>query len=229
MTAVRLARGATGRTKIVKFAGCYHGHLDALLVQAGSGVATFGLPGSAGRHRGHRRRHDRRALQRPRRARRRRSRPTATSSPRCSSSRSPPTWASSRPAPASSTDCATRARATGALLVFDEVITGFRVGPGGHAGHAPASRPTCRSSARSSAAGCRSPRSAAGARVMDQLAPLGPGVPSGHAVGEPARDRGRARRARRSSTTPRTRRSKRRRRASPTACATRSPTPAPCR
>src|SRR5436189_3642351 len=48
MTAVRLARGATGRDKILKFAGCYHGHLDALLVAAGSGVATFGLPGSAG-------------------------------------------------------------------------------------------------------------------------------------------------------------------------------------
>jgi glutamate-1-semialdehyde 2,1-aminomutase len=48
MTAVRLARGATGRPKIVKFAGCYHGHLDALLVAAGSGVATFGLPASAG-------------------------------------------------------------------------------------------------------------------------------------------------------------------------------------
>jgi glutamate-1-semialdehyde 2,1-aminomutase len=48
MTALRLARGATGRTKIVKVAGCYHGHTDALLAQAGSGVATFGLPGSAG-------------------------------------------------------------------------------------------------------------------------------------------------------------------------------------
>jgi len=48
MTAVRLARGATGRAKIVKFAGCYHGHVDALLAQAGSGVATLGLPGSAG-------------------------------------------------------------------------------------------------------------------------------------------------------------------------------------
>jgi glutamate-1-semialdehyde 2,1-aminomutase len=48
MTAVRLARGATGRAKILKFAGCYHGHVDALLVAAGSGVATLGLPGSAG-------------------------------------------------------------------------------------------------------------------------------------------------------------------------------------
>jgi glutamate-1-semialdehyde 2,1-aminomutase len=48
MTAVRLARGATGRKKILKFAGCYHGHADALLVEAGSGVATLGIPGSAG-------------------------------------------------------------------------------------------------------------------------------------------------------------------------------------
>ena len=48
MSAVRLARGATGRSAIVKFAGCYHGHVDALLAHAGSGVATFALPDSAG-------------------------------------------------------------------------------------------------------------------------------------------------------------------------------------
>jgi len=48
MSAVRLARGVTGRSKVVKFAGCYHGHVDALLVGAGSGVATFGLPDSPG-------------------------------------------------------------------------------------------------------------------------------------------------------------------------------------
>jgi glutamate-1-semialdehyde 2,1-aminomutase len=48
MTAVRLARGVTGRPKVLKFAGCYHGHLDSLLVQAGSGVATLGLPGTPG-------------------------------------------------------------------------------------------------------------------------------------------------------------------------------------
>lgn len=48
MSAVRLARGATGRPKVVKFAGCYHGHADALLARAGSGVATFGLPDSPG-------------------------------------------------------------------------------------------------------------------------------------------------------------------------------------
>ncbi len=48
MSALRLARAATGRDKIVKFAGCYHGHADMLLVQAGSGVATLGLPDSPG-------------------------------------------------------------------------------------------------------------------------------------------------------------------------------------
>lgn len=48
MSAIRLARGATGRSKIVKFEGCYHGHSDALLVKAGSGLATFGTPTSAG-------------------------------------------------------------------------------------------------------------------------------------------------------------------------------------
>ena len=48
MSALRLARGATGRSKIIKFEGCYHGHADALLVKAGSGLATFGNPTSAG-------------------------------------------------------------------------------------------------------------------------------------------------------------------------------------
>ncbi len=48
MSAVRLARGFTGRSKIVKFAGCYHGHVDALLASAGSGVVTFGLPDTPG-------------------------------------------------------------------------------------------------------------------------------------------------------------------------------------
>ena len=48
MTAIRLARGFTGRDKIIKFTGCYHGHADSLLVKAGSGVATLGIPGSPG-------------------------------------------------------------------------------------------------------------------------------------------------------------------------------------
>ncbi|MEU6002539.1 MULTISPECIES: glutamate-1-semialdehyde 2,1-aminomutase [unclassified Streptomyces] len=48
MSAIRLARGFTGRAKIIKFAGCYHGHVDALLAAAGSGLATFGLPDTPG-------------------------------------------------------------------------------------------------------------------------------------------------------------------------------------
>jgi glutamate-1-semialdehyde 2,1-aminomutase len=48
MSAIRLARGHTGKNKIIKFAGCYHGHADSLLVRAGSGVATLGIPGSPG-------------------------------------------------------------------------------------------------------------------------------------------------------------------------------------
>src|SRR5205823_8372030 len=48
MSAARLARGFTGRRLVVKFAGCYHGHVDALLAAAGSGVATLGLPDSPG-------------------------------------------------------------------------------------------------------------------------------------------------------------------------------------
>jgi glutamate-1-semialdehyde 2,1-aminomutase len=48
MTAIRLARGFTGRNFVIKFEGCYHGHSDAMLVKAGSGVATLGIPGSAG-------------------------------------------------------------------------------------------------------------------------------------------------------------------------------------
>ncbi len=48
MSAIRLARGYTGRKKIIKFNGCYHGHADSLLVQSGSGIATFGIPGCPG-------------------------------------------------------------------------------------------------------------------------------------------------------------------------------------
>ena len=67
MSAVRLARGVTGRDLLVKFDGCYHGHSDALLAKGGgSGLATLGLPGLAGRHRRRRQGHPDRAVQRPR-------------------------------------------------------------------------------------------------------------------------------------------------------------------
>ena len=69
MSAIRLARGFTGRSLVVKFAGCYHGHVDALLAAAGSGVATFALPDTAGVPASSAARDDRAALQRPRRGR----------------------------------------------------------------------------------------------------------------------------------------------------------------
>ena len=64
MSALRLARAATGRDRIVKFAGAYHGHVDGLLADAGSGLATQGIPASPGRDRGAGGRHDRRAVER---------------------------------------------------------------------------------------------------------------------------------------------------------------------
>ena len=130
MTAVRLARGATGRDLVVKFAGCYHGHSDGLLAAAGSGLATGGLPGSAGV-------------------------PTAvaaqtivlpyndvTALEACFAERGPEIAAvitEGAPAnmgivpPAPGFNAAIR-RITaehGALMILDEVLTGFRVGPAG--------------------------------------------------------------------------------------------------
>ena len=82
MSALRLARGFTGRRKILKFDGCYHGHADGLLVAAGSGVATLGIPGSPGVPGGHGGGHPGRALQRPRRGGARDRRARRATSPR---------------------------------------------------------------------------------------------------------------------------------------------------
>ena len=73
MSAIRLARGFTGRDVIVKFAGNYHGHVDSLLVAAGSSAATLGVPNSPGVTAGTAQRHARPALQRPGRAWKKRS------------------------------------------------------------------------------------------------------------------------------------------------------------
>ena len=81
MSAIRLARAATNRSRLIKFEGCYHGHADALLVKAGSGLATFGHPTSAGVPRRGRAAHHRAGLTTSSSNSKRPSRPTATSWP----------------------------------------------------------------------------------------------------------------------------------------------------
>ena len=131
MSAVRLARAATGRRAIVKFDGCYHGHADALLAAAGSGVATLGLPDSPGRHARHRRRHARRAVQRPRRGRGdlRRAGRRHRGDPRRAGARQHGCRPARARLPAGSPRRSPQRH--GALLVFDEVMTGWRVHPAG--------------------------------------------------------------------------------------------------
>jgi glutamate-1-semialdehyde 2,1-aminomutase len=123
MSAVRLARGATGRDRVIKFEGCYHGHSDGLLAGGGSGVAMLGLPGSAGVSAG--------AV-------------AATAVvpynvvPELSDELAcvivEPVAANMNLVPPRAgflAELRAACDATGALLIFDEVITGFRMGPGG--------------------------------------------------------------------------------------------------
>jgi glutamate-1-semialdehyde 2,1-aminomutase len=183
MTAVRLARGATGRDKILKFDGCYHGHSDAMLVSAGSGLLTGGLSSSAGV-------------------------PAATAADtlvvpyndlaaveavfaaqgdRLAAVIVEPVAANmGLVLPASGFLAALRrlTRAHGALLIFDEVITGFRFGPttyGALCGIEPDL--TC----LGKIIGGGLPLAALAGRraVMEQLAPLGPVYQAGTLSGNP--------------------------------------------
>ncbi|MBK5289741.1 MAG: glutamate-1-semialdehyde 2,1-aminomutase [Acidimicrobiia bacterium] len=181
MTAIRLARGATGRPAIIKFAGCYHGHLDSMLVAAGSGVATLGIPGSAG----------------------------VTPGAVADTVVVPYNDIPALDAAFMAHDVAAvivepiaanmgvvlpevgfldylRARTTGAgaLLIFDEVITGFRLGVGGaqvRFGITPDL------SIFGKVVGGGLPLAAVGgsAAVMDHLAPLGPVYQAGTLSGNP--------------------------------------------
>jgi len=133
MSAIRLARGATRRDRILKFAGCYHGHADAFLICAGSGAATFGVPDSPGVTAGAARdtriaRYNDlgdvdRAFQES---------PDGVAAvivePVAGNMGCVP------PAPGFLAGLRDRCDRHGALLVFDEVITGFRLGPQGAAG-----------------------------------------------------------------------------------------------
>ena len=181
MTAVRLARGATGRVKILKFAGCYHGHLDALLVAAGSGLATLGIPGSAGVTPGAVAdtvvvpyndipavdaafiEHDIAAVL---------VEPIAAN------------MGLVLPATGFLDYLRNRCTGAGALLVFDEVITGFRVAVGG-AQERVGITPDL--SIFGKVVGGGLPLAAVGgsAAVMDHLAPLGPVYQAGTLSGNP--------------------------------------------
>jgi glutamate-1-semialdehyde 2,1-aminomutase len=183
MTAVRLARGATGRVKILKFAGCYHGHLDALLTQAGSGVATFGLPGSAGVTPGTVADtivvpyNDLDALDRA----------LAEHSGDLAAILVEPVAANMGlvlPADGFLDELRARASRAGALLVFDEVITGFRVGPGGVQGRIGIVPDL---SIFGKVVGGGMPLAAIGgaANLMDLLAPAGPVYQAGTLSGNP--------------------------------------------
>jgi len=183
MTAVRLARGATGRVKILKFAGCYHGHVDSLLVAAGSGVATLGLPGSAGVTEGTVADtlvvpfNDEDALDAV----------FADFGEQLAAVLVEPIAANmGLVAPAAGFLDGLRRRCTGAgaLLVFDEVITGFRVGPAGAQGMYGI---TPDLSMFGKVIGGGLPLAAIGGRadVMDELAPLGPVYQAGTLSGNP--------------------------------------------
>ena len=184
MSALRLARAFTRRDRILKFAGCYHGHGDALLASAGSGLATLGIPSSPGVPSAVTADTIVVPYNDPEAVAARGRRATARASPRSSSSRSPGTWASSRRQPATSRRCAGSATRAGALLVFDEVITGFRVARGGAQERFGV---TPDLTVLGKIVGGGLPLAAFGGRaeIMDLLAPAGPVYQAGTLSGNP--------------------------------------------
>ena len=196
MSAVRLARGATGRDRVVKFDGCYHGHSDGLLAGGGSGVATLG-PARVGRGAGRcGGRHRGGALQRGARARRH----GGLRHRRAGGGQHEP-GAAGRPA--SWPVCARPATRPAPCSIFDEVITGFRLGPGGATAWSGVT-PDLWCFGKVIGGGLPVGAFGGRARAMADAGPGRPGVPGRHALGEPAGHGGRPGRARRRSGRPTT-------------------------
>jgi glutamate-1-semialdehyde 2,1-aminomutase len=188
MSAIRLARGATGRPKFIKFEGCYHGHTDALLVKAGSGLATFGHPTSAGVTPGAAQ--DTLVLEYNNLAQLEEA--FALHGPELACVIVEPI-AGNMNFVRASVPFMTRMRELcsqhGALLVFDEVMTGFRVGLAGAQGHyaslIPGFKPDI--SVFGKVIGGGMPLAAFGAsrEIMKHLAPLGGVYQAGTLSGNP--------------------------------------------
>nr|WP_220486441.1 glutamate-1-semialdehyde 2,1-aminomutase [Tessaracoccus sp. MC1865] len=184
MTAIRLARGATGRDVIVKFAGCYHGHSDALLAAAGSGVATQGLPGSAGvtaaaagdtlvvEY------NDLEALARVLDEAGERIAAVITEA-------APANMGVVPPAPGFNAALRELTARHGALLIVDEVLTGFRVGPGGWLGLEGGYAPDIVTFGKVVGGGMPLAALAGRSEVMQFLAPVGPVYQAGTLSGNP--------------------------------------------
>ncbi len=183
MSAIRLARGATGRKKIIKFEGCYHGHSDALLVKAGSGLATFGNPSSGGVP------------------------PEAVQHTLVLEFNNIPQLEECfalhgkdvaclmveaiagnmnfiRSSAAFALRCRTLCTEYGALLAYDEVMTGFRVGLGG-AQQVLGITPDMTVLGKVIGGGMPLAAFGASRQVMEQLAPLGPVYQAGTLSGNP--------------------------------------------
>jgi glutamate-1-semialdehyde 2,1-aminomutase len=187
MTAVRLARAATGRDVIVKFAGCYHGHSDALLVQAGSGVVTLGLPNSPGVTKGQTQDtvvlpyNDEAAITELFANRGHEIAAVLTEAV-------PANMGVVPPLPGFNAFLSDTCKANGSLLILDEVMTGFRVSAGGWWGLVNQDEkwtPDLLTFGKVIGGGYPVAAVAGSAAVMDQLAPLGAVYQAGTLSGNP--------------------------------------------
>ncbi len=184
MSALRLARAATGREKIIKFRGCYHGHADSLLVEAGSGALTLGIPGTPGVTRGAAADtlvaefNDASTVQQL----------LANNTGEVAAIIVEPVAANMGVVPPAAgflESLRSLASSHGALLIFDEVITGFRVAPGGAQARYGV-KPDLTVLGKIIGGGM--PVGAYGGRreLMQQMAPVGPVYQAGTLSGNPA-------------------------------------------